>query len=197
MVSVRIQQNRIVRVLYGEHRTGPRASRSEGGRQDNRFRLWQWPGYPRTLKGNHRRRYRCGCRLQSEHGIQRHSNRWLRVPHSQLQIDKAKENGLESVYVQDIQAMDDEFVSELLAKHGRFDKVFSNAVLHWCKRDPAGVIRSAKKVLKPGGTFAVEFGGWGNCIGRALRTLRPSAISFHNGLRCPFCSTLGVAQERV
>jgi SAM-dependent methyltransferase len=86
-----------------------------------------------------------------------------------LQIDKAKENGLESAYVQDIQALDDEFASELLANHGRFDKVFSNAVIHWCKRDPAGVICSVKKVLKPGGLFAAEFGGWGNCIGRTER----------------------------
>jgi len=82
-----------------------------------------------------------------------------------LQINKAKENGLENAYVQDIQALDDEFASELLAKHGLFDKVFSNAALHWCKRDPVGAIRSAKKVLKPGGFFAAEFGGWGNCIG--------------------------------
>jgi SAM-dependent methyltransferase len=83
-----------------------------------------------------------------------------------LQIDKAKENGLENVYVQDIQSLNDEFASGLLVKHGEFDKVFSNAALHWCKRDPVGVIRSAKKVLKPGGTFAAEFGGWGNCTGR-------------------------------
>ena len=83
-----------------------------------------------------------------------------------MQVGKAKESGLENVYVQDIQALDDEFASELLARHGLFDKVFSNAVLHWCKRDPVGVIRSVKKVLKPGGLFAAEFGGWGNLIGR-------------------------------
>ena len=83
-----------------------------------------------------------------------------------MQIDKANENGLKNVHVQDIQALDDGFASELLVKHGRFDKVFSNAVLHWCKRDPVGVIRSVKKVLKPGGVFVAEFGGWGNCIGR-------------------------------
>jgi len=69
-------------------------------------------------------------------------------------------------HTQDIQSLDDGFVSELLVKHGQFDKVFSTAALHWCKLDPVGVIRSAKKVLGPGGTFAVEFGGWGNCAGR-------------------------------
>ena len=73
---------------------------------------------------------------------------------------------MENAYAQDIQSLDDEFALGLLAKYGKFDKVFSNAVLHWCKRDPVGVIRSVKKVLKPGGAFAAEFGGWGNCIGR-------------------------------
>lgn len=74
---------------------------------------------------------------------------------------------MKNAYTQDIQSLDDEFVSGLLVNHGQFDKVFSTAVLHWCKRDPAGVIRSVKKVLKPGGTFVAEFGGWGNCVGRA------------------------------
>ena len=57
-------------------------------------------------------------------------------------------------------------MSELLDRHGRFDKVFSNATLHWCKREPVGVIRNVKKVLKPDGLFVAEFGGWGNCTGR-------------------------------
>jgi len=86
----------------------------------------------------------------------------------QSQIDKAKENGLENAHVQDIQALDDGFASQLVVKYGQFDKVFSNATLHWCKRDPVGVIRSVKKVLKPGGIFAAEFGGWGNCIGTGI-----------------------------
>jgi len=63
---------------------------------------------------------------------------------------------------------------ELLVKHGQFDKVFSNAALHWCKQDPVGVIRSVKKVLKPGGVFAAEFGGWGNCVG--VRSALHSAL---------------------
>jgi len=94
------------------------------------------------------------------------------IDSSQSMIDKAKENGLGNAHVQDIQALDDEFVSRLAAEHGLFDKVFSNAVLHWCKRDPVGAIRSVKKVLKPGGIFAAELGGWGNCIGSvAYKTL--------------------------
>jgi SAM-dependent methyltransferase len=108
------------------------------------------------------------------------------------QVDKAKENGLEGAFVQDIQALDDDFVSELLAKHGRFDKVFSNAVLHWCKRDPVGVIRSVKKVLKPGGSFAAEFGGWGNCAGRTVcPSLRDRVDSARAGVRSALHSALG------
>src|SRR4029077_111881 len=44
---------------------------------------------------------------------------------------------------------------------GRFDAVFSNAVLHWI-REPERVIAGVKKALKPGGRFVAEFGGKGN-----------------------------------
>ncbi|KAK7048129.1 hypothetical protein R3P38DRAFT_2867546, partial [Favolaschia claudopus] len=47
----------------------------------------------------------------------------------------------------------------------KFDKVFSNATFHWCKRDPSGVLESVKKILKPGGILAAEMGGAMNCIG--------------------------------
>ncbi|AFZ02819.1 class I SAM-dependent methyltransferase [Calothrix sp. PCC 6303] len=42
-----------------------------------------------------------------------------------------------------------------------FDKVFSNAVLHWINQ-PDLVIQSIFQVLKPGGSFVAEFGGKGN-----------------------------------
>jgi len=48
---------------------------------------------------------------------------------------------------------------------GEFDAAFSNAALHWCKRDPLGVLTSVRKVLKPGGRFIAEMGGFMNCIG--------------------------------
>lgn len=80
-----------------------------------------------------------------------------------------------NAHVQDIQALDDKFVSRLVADHGLFDKVFSNAVLHWCKQDPVGAVRGVNKVLKPGGIFAAEFGGWGNCIGPSLTKPRGHA----------------------
>ncbi len=52
-----------------------------------------------------------------------------------------------------------------------FDAVFSNAVLHWCKRDPGGVLKGAKRVLKPGGRFVAEMGGFMKCIGQELAFL--------------------------
>ncbi|KAF8685650.1 S-adenosyl-L-methionine-dependent methyltransferase [Rhizoctonia solani] len=38
-----------------------------------------------------------------------------------------------------------------------FDAVFTNATLHWCKRDPLGVVQAAKRTLKPGGRFVGDF----------------------------------------
>lgn len=43
-----------------------------------------------------------------------------------------------------------------------FDAVFSNAALHWMKRDPDAVIQGVRRALKPGGRFAAEMGGYGN-----------------------------------
>lgn len=61
----------------------------------------------------------------------------------------------------------DDFVATLLEENGGpFDAVFSNAALHWCRDDPAGVLEGAKRVLKPGGRFVIEMGGWGNCVGQ-------------------------------
>ena len=54
----------------------------------------------------------------------------------------------------------------------KFDAVFSNSVIHWCKENPTGVLESAKKVLKKGGRFVGEMGGFMNCIG-------PSALTLH------------------
>ena len=43
-----------------------------------------------------------------------------------------------------------------------FDAVFSNAALHWMKRDPDAVIQGARRALKPKGRFVAEMGGHGN-----------------------------------
>ncbi|KAL8664381.1 MAG: hypothetical protein Q9202_003070 [Teloschistes flavicans] len=46
-----------------------------------------------------------------------------------------------------------------------FDKVFSNAAMHWILRDEGtrdGVLRDTFTMLKPGGAFVFEMGGKGN-----------------------------------
>ncbi|MCJ1454341.1 hypothetical protein MMC28_004694 [Mycoblastus sanguinarius] len=50
-------------------------------------------------------------------------------------------------------------------KDGQFNKVFSNAALHWILRDPTtriSVLQGAYRALQPGGTFVFEMGGAGN-----------------------------------
>ncbi|KAJ7163011.1 S-adenosyl-L-methionine-dependent methyltransferase [Mycena filopes] len=83
------------------------------------------------------------------------------VDYSESMIATAKTAGLQHAFVADIQAP--------LVLPGftdvKFDTVFSNAALHWCKRDPAGVLASAKSMLKAGGRLVVEMGGAMNCIG--------------------------------
>ena len=54
------------------------------------------------------------------------------------------------------------------ALKGGYDAVFSNAALHWCKKNPKGVIEGAKRLLKPGGRFVIEMGGQMNCIGEKV-----------------------------
>ena len=54
--------------------------------------------------------------------------------------------------------------SPLLQKE-HYDKVFSNAALHWILRDPStrsSVLRAAYQALKPGGALVFEMGGAGN-----------------------------------
>lgn len=46
--------------------------------------------------------------------------------------------------------------------HEEFDAVFSNAALHWMKRDPDAVLAGVERALKPGGRFVAEMGGAGN-----------------------------------
>lgn len=46
-----------------------------------------------------------------------------------------------------------------LAFDEEFDAVFSNAALHWMKRDPDAVIDGCWRALRPGGRFVAEMGG--------------------------------------
>ena len=52
-----------------------------------------------------------------------------------------------------------------LSFHSEFDVVFSNAALHWMKRDPDVVIEGVRRALKLGGRFCAEMGGHGNVAG--------------------------------
>lgn len=55
--------------------------------------------------------------------------------------------------------------SDAEAASGSWDKVFSNAALHWILRNPAtrhSVFRNVHAALKPGGMFVFEMGGKGN-----------------------------------
>jgi trans-aconitate methyltransferase len=54
-----------------------------------------------------------------------------------------------------------------------FDAVFSNAALHWVRNHDA-MLGGVKRVLKPGGRFAAEFGGFGNIA--AIRVAMRTAI---------------------
>jgi trans-aconitate methyltransferase len=50
-----------------------------------------------------------------------------------------------------------------LKLNAEFDAVFSNAAMHWMKREPDSVLNGVSRALKPGGRFASEMGGHG-CV---------------------------------
>ncbi|TPX30925.1 hypothetical protein SmJEL517_g05614 [Synchytrium microbalum] len=52
--------------------------------------------------------------------------------------------------------------SGYVAEGQKFDVVFSNAAIHWMKSNPAGPPRGAFALLKPGGRFVAELGGFTN-----------------------------------
>jgi SAM-dependent methyltransferase len=54
---------------------------------------------------------------------------------------------------------------------GKCDKIFSNAAIHWCTRDPLAVLVSAHDLLKGGGLFVAEMGGHGNIAGMTTPSL--------------------------
>lgn len=95
-----------------------------------------------------------------------------------FQIAKAKQNGIQHAFVcdaHDIQVPSD-ITEAVQGGEGRFDAVFSNAALHWCKRDPLAVLKSAKRWLKPGGRLVVEMGGFMNPYPLGVRSALYAAI---------------------
>ncbi|KAF9009690.1 S-adenosyl-L-methionine-dependent methyltransferase [Cyathus striatus] len=82
---------------------------------------------------------------------------------SESMIQKSRKNGLKHAFVCDAHAL--QLPDEISQITTAFDAVFSNAALHWCKRDPPAVIAGVRRVLKTGGRFVGEMGGFMNCIG--------------------------------
>jgi len=99
-----------------------------------------------------------------------------------FQIAQAKFNGVQHAFVSDIQSL--KLPNDIPHLHQKFDAVFSNAALHWCKQDPAGVLESAKKVLKPGGRIVAEMGGFMNCIGVRSALYRALKSRGHDPVSC-------------
>lgn len=69
-----------------------------------------------------------------------------------------------SFHIQDCTRFSEE--SSVKYLNGSWDKVFSNAALHWilCRPETRDdVIRAVHSALKPGGMFVFEMGGFGNC----------------------------------
>jgi trans-aconitate 2-methyltransferase len=62
------------------------------------------------------------------------------------------------------------------ALEGKFDAVFSNAVLHWV-REPERAVARIRAALKPGGRFVAEFGGKGNTL-QLADGLQRQAVAF-------------------
>lgn len=65
-----------------------------------------------------------------------------------------------------------------LSFEAEFDAAFSNAALHWMKRDPDAVLKGVKRALKPEGRFAGEFGGHG-CVAAIMVALL-AVLGRHN-----------------
>jgi SAM-dependent methyltransferase len=70
-------------------------------------------------------------------------------------IEAARARGLDA-HVKNGEALDFEQA---------FDAVFSNAALHWMRRDPDAVLRGVYRALVPGGRFVAELGGYG-CVAK-------------------------------
>ncbi|KAF7297842.1 Methyltranfer-dom domain-containing protein [Mycena kentingensis (nom. inval.)] len=102
------------------------------------------------------------------------------VDFSESMIAKAKEAGLKHAFVSNIQNLDIPMDAFNAGDAGfKFDAAFSNAALHWCKRDPAGVLESVKRVLKPGGRLVVEMGGMHNCERIGIRSHLHRSLKAH------------------
>ncbi|CAG8549207.1 4974_t:CDS:10 [Ambispora gerdemannii] len=92
--------------------------------------------------------------------IQNQCQLCIGIDKSANMVAAAKSNGCRDVRVVDADRLSEWVESEGFV--GVFDKVFSNAALHWMKNIEA-VIEGVRKSLKPGGIFVAEMGCSGNC----------------------------------
>jgi trans-aconitate methyltransferase len=87
-----------------------------------------------------------------------------------------------------------------LAFEGEFDAAFSNAALHWMKRDPDAVLKGVRHALRPVGRFGGEFGGHG-CVAAImvalLAVLRQHGIQDAASLTPWYFPTAGEYQAKL
>ncbi|KAG0265766.1 hypothetical protein BG011_004120 [Mortierella polycephala] len=79
------------------------------------------------------------------------------IDSSTAMIEAAQAHGC-----QDARVVDGHDLVDHPLANGQFDAVFSNAALHWMKKDPERVIQGVNKALKPEGRFVAEMGGYMN-----------------------------------
>jgi SAM-dependent methyltransferase len=82
------------------------------------------------------------------------------VDGSQDMVEAARKRGIEALLVGPLH----------LSFEAEFDGAFSNAALHWMKRDPDAVLYGVRRSLKPDGRFAGESGGHG-CVAAVMVAL--------------------------
>ncbi|KAI9171808.1 autoinducer 2 sensor kinase/phosphatase luxQ [Paramyrothecium foliicola] len=76
-----------------------------------------------------------------------------------------------------------QLTSNATLQQGTYNKLFSNAALHWILREPStrtSFFTAAHAALQPGGTFALEMGGLGNVA--EMQTALLMATARHIGL---------------
>ncbi|KAE8213061.1 hypothetical protein CF319_g9205 [Tilletia indica] len=95
----------------------------------------------------------------------------LGVDLSQDMVDTAsaalRQSGLKAteVYFEVVDAYKLERYLEMRGMLASFDRVFSNAALHWMSEHPDLVMRNIHAALRPGGILSLEMGGQMNMIG--------------------------------
>ncbi|KAJ1926960.1 hypothetical protein IWQ60_003360 [Tieghemiomyces parasiticus] len=99
------------------------------------------------------------------------------VDSSAAMVDAARAEGC-----RDVRVADGHDLAAAGIASGEFDAVFSNAALHWMKRDPHQVAQEVHRVLKPGGCFVAEMGGFLNVAVIHVALINAVTSRGHDGL---------------